>query len=439
VSRNRWLVIALLMGYAAIGHFNRVGISVAGDEMFIPLLKIPETRMGWVYTAFLILYTIGMLPGGWLIDRIGSARALALFGVTMGSFVILTGALGWLTTNPSGLFVGLLVIRGLAGICNAPLHPGAANVVSEIMPPGRRATANGMVTAGALIGIACCYPAFGWLMDTLSWQWAFVAGGSMLFAYGVLWHLVATPLLKPPAELSESRDLELQAPAREARVTLRTLMSNNTLWLLTLSYAAYGYFQYLFFYWLGYYFKEILEIPPVQARWATTWIMLTMGVGMAVGGRLTDVAGNWLGTVRGRRTIVITGMGLGAVFGLAGVNSTFIVSRLAALGIEAEAFVCISVCLALSMAAVGMCEGVFWTTATDIGGRSGGLAGAFMNTGGNIGGLISPVLTPIVAERFGWPIAIGLACAISAVGGLTWLLITPPTTDSTDTREITPE
>ena len=195
MSRNRWLVIVLLMGYAAIGHFNRVGISVAGDEMFIPVLKIPETRMGWVYTAFLILYTIGMLPGGWLIDRIGSARALALYGVTMGSFVILTGALGWLTTNPYGLFVGLLVIRGLAGICNAPLHPGAANVVAEVMPPGRRATANGMVTAGALIGIACCYPAFGWLMDTLSWQWAFVAGGSMLFAYGVLWHLVALSLI----------------------------------------------------------------------------------------------------------------------------------------------------------------------------------------------------------------------------------------------------
>jgi ACS family D-galactonate transporter-like MFS transporter len=436
VSRNRWLVIVLLMGYAAIGHFNRVGISVAGDEMFIPVLKIPETRMGWVYTAFLILYTIGMLPGGWLIDRIGSARALALYGVTMGSFVILTGALGWLTTNPYGLFVGLLVIRGLAGICNAPLHPGAANVVAEVMPPGRRATANGMVTAGALIGIACCYPAFGWLMDTLSWQWAFVAGGSMLFAYGVLWHLVATPLLNTPVEVVESREMDPQPPASEARVSLRTLMSNNTLWLLTLSYAAYGYFQYLFFYWLGYYFKEILEIPPVRARWATTWIMLTMGVGMAVGGRLTDVACNWLGTVRGRRTIVITGMGLGAVFGLAGVNSTFIVSRLAALGIEAETFVCISVCLALSMAAVGMCEGVFWTTATDIGGRSGGLAGAFMNTGGNIGGLISPVLTPFIALSYGWPVAIGLACVISAVGGLTWMLITPPTTDTTDTTPV---
>ena len=49
-----------------------------------------------------------------------------------------------------------------------------------------------------------------------------------------------------------------------------------------------------------------------------------------------------------------------------------------------------------------------------------------MNTGGNIGGLISPVLTPIIAAAIGWPGAISTACAIRAVGGLTWLLITPP-------------
>jgi hypothetical protein len=111
----------------------------------------------------------------WLIDRIGAARVLTFFGLTMGTFVVLTGALGWITSTPEGLWIGLLVIRGLAGVCNAPLHPGAAHVVSDVMPVNRRATANGMITAGALIGIACCYPAFGWLMDSVTWQWAFAS------------------------------------------------------------------------------------------------------------------------------------------------------------------------------------------------------------------------------------------------------------------------
>ncbi len=73
-----------------------------------------------------------------------------------------------------------------------------------------------------------------------------------------------------------------------------------------------------------------------------------------------------------------------------------------------------------------MVEGVFWTTATDIGGKSRGLSGAFMNTGGNVGGLMSPVLTPIMAQQIGWSGSIVVACVISAVGGLVWFLIKPP-------------
>jgi len=85
----------------------------------------------------------------------------------------------------------------------------------------------------------------------------------------------------------------------------------------------------------------------------------------------------------------------------------------------------VTLCLAVSMAATGMVEGVFWTTATDVGGQSRGLSGAFMNTGGNVGGLISPVLTPIMAEQIGWPGSITVACLISGAGGIIWFLIKP--------------
>ena len=133
---------------------------------------------------------------------------------------------------------------------------------------------------------------------------------------------------------------------------------------------------------------------------------------MAIGGRSTDVMCELLGTMRGRRAIVLTGMGLGAVFGVIAVNVTGLMN--------------VALCLAVSMAATGMVEGVFWTTATDIGGKSRGLSGAFMNTGGNVGGLISPVLTPIMAQQIGWSGSIVVACVISGVGAIVWFLIKPP-------------
>ena len=238
-----WRVVFLLMGFAALGHFNRVGIAVAGSEVFIPKLGLSESRMGWVYTTFLIVYTLGMLPGGWLIDRIGAVRALALYGVTMGTFVGLTGTLGWITTTSASLWIGLLVIRGLGGACNAPLHPGAAHVVSDLMTDHRRATANGFITAGALIGIACCFRVFGWLMDRLDWPLAFVVSGLTLAGYGWLWKLIALKTM--PAVVA--------APVVEANVAVPwPLLRQFNLWWIALSYAAYGYFQYLFFYWMDY-------------------------------------------------------------------------------------------------------------------------------------------------------------------------------------------
>jgi MFS family permease len=112
-------------------------------------------------------------------------------------------------------------------------------------------------------------------------------------------------------------------------------------------------------------------------------------------------------------------MGFGAAFGL--------------LGVSLEDVQQITISLALSMAALGMCEGVFWTTSTDIGRSRAGLAGAFMNTGGNLGGVISPVLTPWLALKYGWPAAIVVACFVCAVGGAVWLVVRvrPPAHTST--------
>jgi MFS family permease len=364
--------------------------------------------MGLVYTAFLIAYTLGMLPGGWLIDRIGSGRALALLGFTMGSFVMLTGALGWVLTDARSLWLGLLVIRSLAGVCSAPLHPGAAHVVSDVTHGRGRATANGLVTAGALVGIACCYPVFGWIMDRITWPWAFVVSGLALVGYGMLWTWLAVPQLPGPGEEPK---LDEPAPAPTVTAAARLLVHKD-LWLLTLSYAAFGYFQYLFFYWMNNYFSDVLHVPDVESRRVSFYIALSQGAGMAIGGVAADVACRLLGTTAGRRSIVLTGMVLSAVFAL--------------IGVQLKGYQDVALLFALAMGIQGICEGVFWTTSTDIGGRSRGFAAAFMNTGGNLGGLISPVLTPAMAERIGWPGAIAVACAISVLGALVWFLITPP-------------
>jgi MFS family permease len=415
-TASRWIIGGMLALYAALGHFCRVSITVAGSEVFIRDYQISETSMGWVYSTFLIVYTAMMLPGGWLIDRIGSARALTLLGIVMGTFVMVTGVLGWMTSDAYTLWLGLLLVRGLAGIGNAPLHPGAAHAVSVVIDGRHRATVNGMVPAGALVGIALCFPIFGALKDHLGWQMAFVTSGGVLFAYGLAWAAMASVVF--PAHVPAARHTE-SSPIPPVGQSAASMMLRPDLLLVTFSYGAYGYFQYLFFYWMNHYFEKQLHLSDQESRNRTMWILLAQGLGMAVGGMATDVLCRRLGTTWGRRGVVLAGMGFGAAFGL--------------LGVSLEDVQQITISLALSMAALGMCEGVFWTTSTDIGRSRAGLAGAFMNTGGNLGGVISPVLTPWLALKYGWPAAIVVACFVCAVGGAVWLVVRvrPPAHTST--------
>jgi MFS family permease len=423
----RWLIVALLMGLAFLAHFNRVSISVAGKQHFIGPDKLSEEQMGLVYSAFLLVYTVLMLPGGWLIDRIGPRRAMAAMGVGLGFCAALTGVLGWSGLAVSAMLVPLVLVRGIAGASSAPLHPGAARAVSLWAPLRERSTANGLVTAGALVGIAFTYPVFGALMDRVGWPAAFVIAGSVLAVVGVLWYALAadSPAEHPWVNAAE-RDLVAggaPAPAR-TRATPREVLAlfrNRGLVLATLSYGALSYVQYMFFYWIEYYFSQVLKLPAAESRRAAFIITMAMAVGMAVGGWGSDRVCRRFGFGRGCRVTVLVGMGFSAAFSLMGIWVG-----------DPDA---VTACFALALGSLGLCEGIFWTTAPALEPRNGGLACALLNTGGNGIGLLAPILTPLLGKAYGWDSAVVVACAICGAGGLLWLGITPPAAAPADAME----
>ena len=74
-----------------VRHFNRLGMSVAGTARIMEEYGLKETQMGLVYSAFLLFYTLAMLPGGWFIDRFGARAALMVLTFGSAIFVALTG------------------------------------------------------------------------------------------------------------------------------------------------------------------------------------------------------------------------------------------------------------------------------------------------------------------------------------------------------------
>jgi MFS family permease len=170
--------------------------------------------------------------------------------------------------------------------------------------------------------------------------------------------------------------------------------------------------QYLFFYWIEFYFTKKLELPVEQSRIASMIIMCSMAGGMVLGGFASDAICRPFGQMWGKRVMTIGGMSLGAAFGLLGIGTS-----------DPDT---ITLYFSLTLGCLGLCEGIFWTTAPLLEPRSGGLACALVNTGGNGFGMLAPLFTPIIAKHFDWNAAIVVACIACAVGGLLWLGIREP-------------
>lgn len=405
-SRGHWQIVTLLMLVAAVGHFNRVGMSVAGAERIIPQYEIQPAKMGLVYSAFLLCYTLAMLPGGWFIDRFGARAALAVFGFGSAIFVGLTGCVGLIFHESQSVWLGLLGVRSLMGFTNAPLHPAAARMVFEHVPHRAKSLANGLVTAAACGGMAATYYVLGTLMDQWDWPWAFLITSGLTIVVVIAW-LVGTRLSAPSADSGARRT----APSL---AEMLRLLGNRSVLCITLSYAAFGFFQYLFFYWIEYYFETIEKQGVGIARQYSTLIILAMGLGMICGGWMADRASIALSPRFGRSLVPVLGMvAAGAIFEL-GVLSPDPRMTLVAFAIAA--------------AFIGACEGAFWTTVVELGGPFGGTAAGLMNTGGNAGGTLSPFLTPLLSAIFeehfgegvGWRIGLSVAGAISMLGAALW-------------------
>src|SRR5258708_19899724 len=97
----RWRILVLLMALCFISHFNRASMTSAGDERIMKQFGISTGQMGVVYSAFLLIYTIFMIPGGFFIDRFGPRVALAAMGIGTAVFCAFTGMFDWRFLAPA--------------------------------------------------------------------------------------------------------------------------------------------------------------------------------------------------------------------------------------------------------------------------------------------------------------------------------------------------
>ena len=395
-------VIFLLVLLSVMTYIDRIIITIAGPGI-MQQFSISETQMGTVYSAYLLSYSIMMIPGGWFTDLAGPRVSLAVMAFGSALFTGMT-ALGG---RPGlGALIGIvpafLTLRLLMGIFAAPMYPAAGRMSANWNPPEARARAWGWIASGAGIGGACVPLLFSWMYASYGWRGSFfvAAAGSAVLAAIWYWYVRDYPPEQVPARVA--RQLRVPSPWKE-------LFTNRDLMLLTAGYFTANYFEYIFFFWLYYYFGHIRKMGMEQSAFYTTLMWIAWMVMTPIGGWASDRLTARFGLRSGRRIVVVTGMTISAILVYIGTNVADTVPTVVLL------------CLSLGFAAAT--DAPYWAAAIDASGKHGGTGGAIFNTGGNLGGMLAPTITPLLAKHFGWSWGLYAGGAVVLAGVLVWFFL----------------
>jgi len=400
-TRVRYIVLAFTVAVYMITYMDRVVISNAAPviqkEFGFSLIT-----MGWILASFRWAYALFQIPGGWLGDRIGPRRALAIIVIWWSAFTSLT-AFTWSAAS-------MIVVRFLFGIGEAGAFPIATRSLSRWMLPGERGFAQGVTHAGSRLGAAMTPPLVVWIIIRYSWRAAFVTFGIMGVVWAVAWFLYYrdVPDQHAGTNLAE-RDLIRTATGGGrligAKVPWRKILSSSGLWYLAAMYFCYNYCLATYLDWFPTYLHQHRGYDLKQMGFYASLPLLAGTVGDLAGGWLSDILLRRTSNVKQSRRVVAIGGFLLAAAGIIPATLTH----------DPQTCVAWS-CIAFF--GLEITVGVSWAIPLDIGGDCAGSVSSVMNMCGNIGGAISPAALAYLVKAYGWNVPFLVASGLCAMGAL---------------------
>jgi len=401
-TRVRHIVLWLTVAAYMITYMDRVVISAA-----VPVIQkefgFSLVTMGWILAAFRWGYALFQIPGGWLGDRIGPRRALALI-VTWWSLFTSATALAWNAAS-------MAAFRFLFGVGEAGAFPIATRSLSRWMLPTERGYAQGLTHAGSRLGAAFTPPIVVLLIAAYGWRTPFFVFGAVGILWALVWYLYYrdTPEEHRSVNAAEREMIHraLGGPrSRTSRsVPWARIFGNRNLWVLSLMYALYGYCLAVYIDWFPKYLNEHRGFNLKEMGFYASLPLLAGTLGDLLGGWSSDRLAVWTGNLRWARRAVGTSGFLVAATGIS----------LAALTPDPVSSVWYS---CLGMFGLEVTVGVSWAIPLDVGGDFAGSVSAVMNTCGNIGGAISPALLAYLVRGYGWEMPFLVAAGLSVVAAL---------------------
>jgi MFS family permease len=387
-------LVILLAAPLFINSIDRGNLATAAP-LLKDALRLTNTQIGLLLSAFYWTYAFAQLPSGWLCDHIGPVRLLA-YGLALWS--IATGLTGF-----ASAFATIFALRLLLGLGESVVYPCVAKLLATRAREQERGGANGLITVGTAVGTAFGTLIGGLLMAHFGWRTIFVVFGVVSLGWLLLWQ----PILRG------ERAVPIANRAQTRPLPLTTLLRARALWGITLGHFGGSYTNYFVTGWLPLYLIKVRGFSVTQMATMGAFIYLAYAASAALTGWLSD---RWIASGASpnlaRKTVIVSG----TVLLIGCMLSCALGGPIASL---------------CGMVGAGVCFGVQTPTLhamaqTLAGPRAAGQWMGIENCLANLSGILAPVVTGMVVDRtgeFSWAFAI--AAGVALVSAFAWGIIIP--------------
>ncbi len=406
----RWRIVLVLFVMAVALYVDRVNITVAAPS-FTRVLGLIQGALGAVLSAFLFGYAIGLIPGGYLADRIGPLRLLTAAGLLWG---ITTASVACLPRSSNTALPALIAARFLLGLCEACAFPTFNRAIANWMLAAERARASGWLHCGAGIGGALTPVLMASVMAAWGWRTAFLLSGILTCLVTAWWFRIATD---HPAENPRVLAPERALLAKEGVAGIRSQRPDSAwygralrspeAWLLSASEFCFGVGGFLFATWFYTYFVQVRGASALHGAWFSGMPYLAIAIGAPLGGFLCDYAVRARGAPWGRRLVPVVSLLLSGI-------ALAIAPVIKGNGQAAAVF-------ALAAGLLYVAAPAFWSTLIDVTRRGTGVLGGAMNGSNYLGSALATALFPFMISRTGWTSGLQYVSVAAFASGVLWL------------------
>lgn len=394
--QQRWLMVFLLLApINALMVFDRVALIVASPILQANLhltlmdLAILVSRVLWTYSLL-------QIPAGWCVTKFGEKRmmllALALWSVST------------LATPLAQTFLGLVMLRLLLGLGQAPDWPASVAGVRSWFVLAERSRGTSIILAGQYLGAALAGPVTTMIVAKSSWQTPFYLYGAIGLVLAVLWG-------RYYRERSGEEAAPLETwPNASTKFLFLTLVRSRQFWCLGGTYACILFVASFITFLMPHYLLEqrhvtyqtmgwLVGIPPIFL-----WVSVVMA-GMIADGVLQRTNSVWMARVP-------LG-GVGCIFAGCALEATAWM----------EGIIQATTCLCLAFFFLGFAQVSLWSAVQDLTKHYTGILTGWTTACGNIASAAGPILIAEVVQTTGsWKLGLALPLSAGFLGALLiWL------------------